>query len=522
MGRYETRVDARLATIEDWHAPGFVRLLAALEAERSPLYVVGGALRDYLLQREAPLTDLDLVMAGPVLSLARRVADRLGWAFFPLDAERDVARLVLQADDTAPLVCDVASLRGHSLEADLLDRDFTVNALALALNAAGPPQLVDVCNGVADLRARRIRTVSPESLRNDPIRLLRAVRLAAQLGFALEPAVRAQIQDLASTIQQPSWERIRDELWKTLATAQPQTALAELHQLRLLAYVLPEVAETIGVAQTFPHHADVYEHTLSVVAAAALLRDWLTDPDEEGQLDPLLRRTLVPWQAELCDHFAQTLAAGRSRADWLVWHALFHDTGKPQTRSEEIGRGGQRRARFLGHERVSAELAAERLTTLRFSRREVTLAQAVAQAHMHPHHLHVSFQGRSISRRAAFRFFRDTAHSTIGDESGLDVLALALADYQAIYARRSPADWKAYLAHAGQLLAFVFRQKPHDQKPLVDGHRLMAELDLAPGRHIGRLLARILEAQATGEVGSEEEAMALAAQVLNEEIDSDA
>lgn len=505
-------VEERLARIADWTAPAFADLLDALLDERSPVYVVGGNVRDYLLGVNETLTDLDLVMETPVLETARQVANRIGWAYYPLDQERDVARLVQIEDGEERIECDIAALRGD-LHADLLSRDFTINSLAIALTRGEAPRLIDVSQGVDDLRARRLRPARVENLEHDPVRMLRAVRFAAKFGLTLEPEIQAQIRRRASAIAAVSHERLRDELWKILSLPQPGAAIDRVRDLGMLPIVLPELAGTVDVAQSPPHHLDVYAHTLRVMDNAAALRDWL-----QGQavtLELPVNEMLERWQVELRAHFGEEINSGHSRADWLVWHALFHDVGKPPTRSEEIGGDGQIRYRFFDHERVSAEMAERRLTALRFGRREVQLAQTVIAAHMHPHNLHNNFAGKAISRRSAYRFFRNTANGATGEQTGVDVLLLCIADRQATGVDRGE-DWREFLRHMDQLLDFGLRPLPNASVPLIDGRQLMVALNLKPGRTIGYLLAQIGEAQAVGEVASAEEALAYAAQLLDQ------
>ncbi len=128
---------------------------------------------------------------------------------------------------------------------------------------------------------------------------------------------------------------------------------------------------------------------------------------------------------------------------------------------------------------------------------------------MRPHHLHVSFEGQEISRRAAYRFFRDTASGATGEQTGLDVILMALADYQAAGAGRGPG-WPGYLQHAAQLMTFAFRPLPNAGAPLIDGTQVMRALDLPPGRMVGQILAQIQEAQATGEIMSAADALQFA------------
>ena len=515
-----------------------VQVLNAFMAERAPVYIVGGAVRDHLLgisaipgwsyrpQKQrlsaAATTDLDLTFSGPALPVAQRVADRLGWAFYPLDKERDVARLIGVGADGQRLECDAAALRGD-LRADLLARDFTANALALELSAVGPPQLIDLCGGVHDVRAGRLRRTAPDSLRSDPIRLLRAVRLAAQLGFTIEAQTREQVGANAAAILSVSIERVRIELWKLLDCPRPDAAIRELNALSLLTHLLPEVGALQGVVQSPRHHLDAYDHSLLAVQYAAELRDWLRGgPAPE---DGTLSRTLAAWTDALRAHFSQEIAAGHDRAGWLVWHALFHDTGKPGSRSTTV-EDGIERPRYPDHHRLSAQTAARRVAHLRFSRREVQLAERVAAMHGHPRKLLRALKppASTISPRAAFRFYRDVGSVTGGRQivqgprstaahppfDGLDVTLQAISDRQATGLERGEA-WRRFLAGMESLLAYAFsRPAGRPTTPLVDGHTLMKHLGLQPGPAVGGILRELAEAQAAGELADMEEALALA------------
>jgi putative nucleotidyltransferase with HDIG domain len=488
-------------------------LLAALLDEVESVYAVGGVVRDALLGLETKLTDIDLVLAEEVLPVARRVADRLGWAYYPLDEGRDVARLVFTANHGDPYVCDIARMRGASIEEDLYARDFTINAMALAMAKGRPAQLVDVTGGQADLQAKRLRRVSAASLADDPLRLLRAVRFVIDLDLTIEPHTEDQIKRMGSTIKLVTPERRRDELWKTLATADPERAVVLLQDLGLLAPLLPEVTETIGVAQSFPHYTDVYSHTLMVVRNAAYIRDWLRADRVEEPPQAMWQATLLPWRNELRQHFLQPITSGHERIDWLIWHALLHDIGKPATQSVEREPDGSTHYHFYTHEHVGAEMSAARLSELRFSRNEISLAQIVIDAHMRPHHLDLSFTHEPISRRAIYRFFRDVGGSQFEDPPGVDALLLAMADYQAIHEAAVPPRWDEYLEHIGQMLAYAFAPDGLNETRtalLVDGHILIQELGLAPGPRIGALLDRIAEAQAAGDITTREAALDLA------------
>lgn len=494
--------------------PAFQQLLAELSREGGAVYTVGGAVRDALLARSpAKQSDLDVVVEHSALHIARLAADRLGWAYYPLDTVRDVARLIFTAN-SPPLVCDISGMRGGSIERDLAARDFTVNAMAVEWRHGNALRLVDPTGGEQHLAERRLQRVSPTSLAEDPIRLLRAVRLAEQFSFAIEDETLQQALRMADTVKLASPERIRDELWKLLQLPDPRRALARLDELQLLRPVLPEIADMKGVAQSPPHVFDVYTHTLAAVEFAGRLRNWLKgEAVQEGPGVDRWRQALAPWHFRLREHFLQPLTADHLRVDWLVWHALWHDVGKPATRTVEAQPDGSTRARFLEHEQVGAEMAAARLEGLRFGRDEFHLAQTVVQHHMRPHHLHMAFPDAPISRRAIYRFFRDTGMRESDALPGVDVLLLALADYQAIYATAAPPDWEVYLRHVAEMLAFAFDDGGLDQarQPLVDGHTVMQAFGMAPGRKVGLLLDRLQEAQAAGDIGTREEALTLAA-----------
>jgi poly(A) polymerase len=512
----------------------FDRLIALLLAEVDVAFVVGGAVRDYLRNPRAQATDLDIVIADRATPIARRVADRLGWAYFPMGTGHDVARLVFPGEHGPALTCDVAGMRGLTIEDDLAARDFTVNAMAIVLENGRSTRLLDPHGGRQDLEAGVLRRVSPVSLLQDPIRLLRAVRLMVQFDLDIDPATRSQAERLTETIRLSSTERARDELWKMLASPHPRIAVQLLREFGLLRYVLPEVAAMQGVLQSPPHHLDVYDHTLAAVDAASTLRDWIVSGVQPAN-DPNMAQVidlLRPVQYDLRRHFSHQVAAGHGRAEWLVWHALFHDTGKPGTIMLEVEDGSvgldrrsgdegdeAMRYRFIGHETLGAELTTLRLTELRFSSTEVAMCAAVVRGHMRPHLLDNSFPTGEISRKAAFRYFRDVGGKQFGRGLGVDTLILALADYLAVHGVL-PDTWPVYKAHIAQLLDDYFavgEGKTTELLPLVNGHELMHMLGIEQGIVVGNLLDQIMEAQVAGEVTTRSDAIALARRLYSEE-----
>lgn len=475
--------------------PLLARLRPLLLAQEIPVYLVGGAVRDALLGRIS--YDLDFVAPEQAIALAFRVGDALEAPAFVLDRERDIARVVLAGE--ADL--DFARFRGDDLEADLRARDFTINAMALPVAASRPSEIVDPCQGRADLARGLIRLAYSQALHDDPVRAMRAARLALQLGFRLAPETAEAVQAAAPRLQAVSIERTRDELLKALESPRAHEALPLLQQLRLLPQVLPEIADLEGVQQSAPHHEGVLAHTASVLKWLRRVEGVLLDGEEEAARVPAEAvARLARFAPGLNKHFARRVDGGLEGRLLLRLGALFHDVGKAETQTVEA----EGRIRFLGHEKVGAKLAARRLHRLRLSNQAVQHVRDIVQGHMRPLWL---AQEDKVSRRAVYRFF-----GALGD-AGLDVGMLSVADHLATHGGAAhDAGWERLLAVVERLYAYYFEayEQVVSPPPLVRGGELIAALSLTPGPEVGELLRVIEEAQAAGEIATAEEAIALA------------
>ncbi len=484
--------------------PEPVRELLARAGDLLPddSYLVGGSVRDLLL--DAPLADLDLAVTGDGVACARGLADRLGGHFALLDAERGVARVVL--GDAAVRYVDVASMQGGSIEADLSHRDFTIDALAAPLRplAAGEAvEVIDLHGGIRDLELRQIRLVSEHALVDDPLRLLRAVRLAVQFELRIEPETAAAMRAHAGRIGEAAAERQRDELVRCFATPRAAQALRLLDELDLLERLLPEVTAGRGVEQPKEHHWDVFDHAIETVAALDVMALPIQPNDKHAaDLWRAVWDTLAAWDkdivAELHAYLSTEVSEGRSRATLLKLAGLLHDVAKPETRApDETGR-----IRFFGHAERGAETARRVLARLRFSRREIDLVATMVEEHLRPTQL--GEPGELPTRRALFRFFRDTAEAAEG------VLLLSLADALAARGPGMPLqELGGYVSYIGHILVSR-RMDETIARParLVTGEDVMAELSIPQGPDVGRLLSALEEAQGSGEVSTREQALA--------------
>ncbi|MCW5879155.1 MAG: HD domain-containing protein [Anaerolineales bacterium] len=483
--------------------PLLSRVQAALPAGQ-PAYLVGGALRDLLLGR--PPHDFDFVLAAGAIRTGRQVAGALKADFFVLDESRDAGRVLLQTDG-GRVVLDFIAQQGESLAADLAGRDLTINAMALDIHH--PDQLIDPLNGAADLAAKRLRACAPGSLSSDPVRVLRALRLAAQLGMQIDAETRAQMRSAAPGLAGVSAERLRDELFRLLETPKLATSLRALDRLGALAPVLPELPAMQGVEQSPPHVFDVWEHSLRTLDRLEQIFGLLDEHyPAEGAGDlygGLVVLHLGRFRTQISQLLGSQLSPGRGRRSLLALAALYHDSGKPATRSQQA----DGRIRFLGHEAFSAEAIAARAAALHLSNSERSYLHSVVAEHMRPYAL--TLTGQAPTRRAIYRFFRETG------EAGVDICLLSAADFMGKYNVQLPqAELSAHLETLRALLAAYYEQQAEvvAPAPLLNGAELMAELALAPGPEIGRLLEALREAQAAGELADRAAALALARRLL--------
>ncbi len=483
------------------------KALPVVEARHREAWLVGGWIRDRFLGHETH--DFDFVVPSGAIATARELADILGGAFVLLDEERDTARVLVGPPPEA-LCFDLAGLRAPTIGADLLARDFTVNAMAVPVGAWGAPEgaVIDPAGGRADLAARLLRAVSADSFREDPLRMLRAVRLAAALGFHVESQTAAWILRDAELLDAVSRERVRDELAQILAQPQAGRSLRQLEDLALLERVMPELALLRGVGVAQGDGRSALQHSLATVDAVESLRSWVGGhpPAEQGWPYEMLEARLGPYRARLAEDLAVILPGGRNVATLLALAALLHDVGKGAA-----GQGsGPLSGRLLGHEVLGASMAATIMRRLCFSGPEVVRVRLAVRNHMRPGQL-VQETGGEPSRRAIYRFYRDAG------PSGVDTILLSLADHRSTRGAGLDAEhWARHLALSAALLYARYEQRSEivDPPPIVDGHDLMSSLGLAPSPEVGVLLDNIREAQAAGEVQAREEALDLARRLL--------
>ena len=463
------------------------------EADRLGLeaYAVGGAVRDALLGRAT--TDLDVVAVGPGsgVALAQAAAQALGApppAVYPafgtaavtVRADR-LATLLEPSEDAVPerLVVEFVGARRESYRADsrkpvvedgtlaqdLARRDFTVNALAASLNDTSFGAVTDAYDGLADLEARRLRTPLDPGVTfdDDPLRMLRAARFAAQLGFEVVPEAVEAMRQQAARIDIVSAERVTDELTKLLAAPVPSTGLGLLFRTGLLERLLPEVTVLAGVEEVGGRaHKDNFWHTLEVVDNLA--------------------------------HLQRGVGVGE-RADgydlWLRWAALLHDVGKAVVKRYEPGTGWT----FHGHEDVGPrKLIPEVFRRLRLPLGDpLDFVQTVVRLHHRP----AALVDADVTDSAVRRLLMDA-----GDDID-DLMLLVRADVTSKNARRVRRYLAGFDRVEQRFEEVEARDRMRNWQPPVSGDEIKAELGLDEGIAVGMLKEWVREAVLDGEVPNE-------------------
>ena len=412
------------------------------------LALVGGSVRDALLGRlgddldfatSARPEQVEALVSGP----ASAVWD-IGKAFGTIGARIDGYTCEIttyRAERYDPSSRKPAVVYGDTLVGDLSRRDFTVNAMAVSLPGVG---FVDPHDGLGDLAARLLRTPgTPEdSFDDDPLRMMRAARFAAQLGFDVAPDVIAAMTAMAERISIVSAERVRDELVKLMLSPAPRVGLALLVDTGLAEHFLPELAALQLEIDEHHRHKDVYEHTLTVLDQAIAL--------EAGEPDLVLRLA-----------------------------ALLHDIGKPRTRRFEDGGG----VSFHHHEVVGARMTTKRMKALRFDKATVDATAELVELHLRFH----GYAEGEWSDSAVRRYVRDAG----------DLLPrlhrLTRADCTTRNKRKAAALAQAYDDLEHRISELQEAEELAAIRPDLDGNQIMAALGIPAGREVGEAYRFLLE-----------------------------
>ncbi|MBU2530030.1 MAG: HD domain-containing protein, partial [Elusimicrobia bacterium] len=382
-------------------------------------YIVGGVLRDILLKRT--LTDIDIAVPNTddLEKKLKLIAKKGSLSFFPLDKNEKTYRMILQKPFIAQI--DISAIKGKTIIADLKARDFTINSMAypleetiklsfmnsengktkkdktitkLKITGLKVKKIIDPTNGIEDLKNKKIVFSNPvKAIENDPLRMLRAFRIASQLNFTIDKKSLLEIKKQAPNILKSSPERIHDELMLILKKSHSLPYIKDLFKYDLLLTIFPDLKPQITCAEEYYGKGGVLKHTFNVLERMEYFFE--------------KAKTIIPHYKEAPDFSGDK--------EILKMIAILHDVAKPPKAAFVKGR-----LRFFGHEEYGAIMSARIMKALRFSNNHIKLAYSTIE-----HHLRVGnlASNNSISDRAIFRFFRD-----MGDSS-FYLLILCWADH---------------------------------------------------------------------------------------------
>ncbi len=439
------------------------RAAGALASEETlDVYVVGGYVRDLMLGR--PLSDIDLMVVGDGISFARKLAKKLKiktvipfekFGTAQVQSEDGIIEVSSARVETYESDSRKPEVSSANLEMDLSRRDFTVNAMAISLCEDSLGELSDPYGGVRDLQKRLLRTpLDPDStFSDDPLRMLRAVRFAAQLDFQIDKPVAESIIRQAKRIEIVSDERITSEFYKILSAPIPSIGLDLLQQVGLLEIVFPEINAMVGLEQPKEwHHKDIFYHTLQVVDNIAKLTE---KPD-------------------------------------LRFAALVHDIAKPRTRRWSTSKGWT----FHGHEIVGSRMLEKVARRMKLSNKTLEYLQKLTMLHLRP----IALAKDGITDSAVRRVM------VVAAEDLDDLLILCRADITS----KNPMLVKKYMGNFDRVEELMQNVEERDafmafQSP-IKGVEIMKELELSPGKLVGDIKSRIEDAILDGEIKNSYEA----------------
>ena len=433
-------------------APLASSLATEFKAKGFKLALVGGPVRDAILGRLG--NDLDFTTDAHPLETKKILK---GWAENIWDTGIAFGTVAGKRGDTTVEVTTYRSEKyeedsrnpdveyGDSIEGDLSRRDFTINAMALELTT-NTPEFIDPFNGIDDLAKKIIRTPASaeQSFSDDPLRMMRAARFAAQLNFTLDEEVVDAMKDMAGRISIISSERIRDEFIKMLLSSAPRTGITILVETGLAAIILPEIPQLQLEVDEHHHHKDVYEHSITVLEQA------IAQEDRLGGANLVLRLA-----------------------------ALLHDIGKPKTRNLIPGGG----VSFHHHEVVGARLTKKRLKELRFDNETIEAVETLVALHLRFH----GYGEGEWTDSAVRRYVRDAGDLLV------HLHLLTRADCTTRNAKKAERLSRIYDSLEARIATLMEQEELSKIRPDLDGAEVMALLEIKPGAEVGKALDFLME-----------------------------
>lgn len=438
------------------------------------LYLVGGYLRDIF--RNVTTCDRDYVITGiNAITFAEELANLVNGHLVVLDKQNDIARVVLPDSKD---VLDIAACFGNTIHEDLSRRDFTVNAMAFKIHSSEDAKFFDPFNGLQDLNNRFIKPISGQNIIDDPLRILRAFRIAAQLSGTIDSVALNLMQHHASLLKNISAERIQVELNKLFVLKDSIKYLKNMASKGILEIIIPEMKDLHKVPGIGYHHLGLFEHTLEVY----------------NQIEKLVPELDERTQA----HFQEYITPSAQRIIALKYSAILHDIAKPKTwLIQDDGKHT-----FIRHPSEGALISEEIAKRLKLPNVVVNTIKRLVKFHLYPPQL--SDKNNVPTKKALHRFFRK-----IGTDVP-ELIALAIADRRSTLGPLTTIEKaEEEVASLKKILSeyYVTIDKVSELPKLLNGKNVMEILSLKPSPKVGKILAELQHLQIEGIINTEEDAI---------------
>ena len=449
------------------------------------VYAIGGFSRDLLLKRKP--NDIDLAVNKDVSKYSKKIADAFKSKLITLHDINKTYRIILKDDIVANI--DISPFDGKTIEQDLQNRDFTVNATAFNLKDFRNFKKHIVLpnkNNLKDLKSKTINTVSDKSFKADPLRMLRAFRFKAELSFKLSKKTFRQIKQNAKLICQSAPERIKSEFFRILSVKNAAALIKEMDGCGLLSEIFAEIKKMKKAPKKYYYHpGGLFQHSLETVESAENIFNNLKKYFPENYDD-------------LQKHFDDNTAFSENvtRKGLLKFAALFHDSAKPETAKFKNGK-----MHFFKHEELGVRKIREIMLSLKLGKKDIETAAFLVNHHMRPSTL---TRNNTVTKKAALKLFRD-----IGDNTP-DLLILSMADWHSYKKLKnsSSKELKSQEKSVRELLKYYYELRNSEPLPkIIDGNIIMKKFNLKPGPWIGELLNFAAEAQQESKISNTDEAL---------------
>ncbi|MFO8083622.1 MAG: HD domain-containing protein [Desulfobacterales bacterium] len=447
-----------------------------LQSELPVMYLVGGAVRDWLLEK--PTKDIDIVCRDAE-KCSQIISRKKNVTVIPFKKKVDVPCYRIVDRDDKNFVIDISEMRGDNIYEDLKCRDFRMNAMAMEIKPGGISDvLIDPLGGQNDLRRKLISLCSDHAISDDPLRTLRAIRFSAQMGFAIGTNTQAAICHQAGRLKESAPERIMSELIRIFNISRSIDYIRLMDRLGLLEVVLPEIQPMKGCSQNLYHHQDVWEHSLSVLEVLE------TIVNDAGNY--------------FGDHSFSVLHCleKNNRLPILKMAALLHDVAKPVTRIQDPKSG---KIAFYSHDAKGKLILYKVAVRLKMSQKNRVILEMLAGEHIHV----VNLAKAGVKKGTIVRFFRKH-----GDDAVL-LIILSMADS---LSKKGPLATKerkkAYLDWCRNIISeyFVDIKKYLADNDLIDGNDLI-QMGIAQGPRMGKILRKVRDARDSGMLQNKQDAL---------------